>query len=51
MRIKGLDDKIKHFLVMFSHIFLPKQVVQGCNTFGLCREIPCSEEMFGREIR
>lgn len=47
----GCDDKIKYFLPMFCHSFLPKQTMQGCSIIGVFEDLPCSKEMFGREMR
>lgn len=44
--------KNKYFLLMFfCHIFLPRLTEQGCNTFRVSWDLPCSEEVFGREMR
>lgn len=46
------DDKKQIFL---TNVFLPhfssKQTEQGCNTFSVSWDLPCSEEVFGREMR
>lgn len=50
--IGSCDDKKQIFLTnFFCHIFLPRLTEQGCNTFRVSWDLPCSEEVFGREMR
>lgn len=39
----GCGDKIKYFLPVFYHSFVPKETVQGCSTLGLSGDFPAVE--------
>lgn len=45
------DNTVNCIFPVYGHIFLPRQVVLGCRPLIVPRNILCSEEIFGREMR